>query len=294
MNIKIFYGWFLSALTKVFGIDTAKTFDAKFRMKRSLNLKCPVTLADKVAYIELHQQSPSASVCSDKYAVRDYVAQKGYEKNLVPLVGGPWESHDSVDFSLLPESFVLKATHGCKMNYIVPQKAAMDRKKCRQEMERWFHTTYGTYSLEPHYAVIPHRVYAEKYLGDMSRLTDYKIHCLNGVPTFVLAVSDRHADGDKAMRATLDCYDMEWNHLPVICGDGSETPGNNQVQKPKRFPEMIEMSKKLSEDFDFVRVDLYEMNDQIYFGELTFSPAACVFPYFTEDFLKEMGNKLKI
>ena len=186
MSKKMIYGTWLQCLTAVFGIDTAKRFDAKFRMHRSLDLTHPKTLADKVSYIELHRQSPLASSCTDKYAVRDYVANKGFSQTLVPLVGGPWENPEEIDFSSLPESFVLKATHGCKMNYIVPSKDQIDKEKCYQEMHRWMETTYGTYSLEPHYTAIPHRIYAEAYLGDVSELIDYKFHCLNGTPQFVL------------------------------------------------------------------------------------------------------------
>ena len=294
MNIKKLYGGWLRALTAVFGIDAAKRFDAAFRMHRRLDLKHPKTLADKVSYLELHRQSPLAAMCTDKYAVRDYVARKGYAQALLPLAGGPWERAEAVDFALLPDSFVLKATHGCKMNYFVPSKAELDAEKCRAEMARWLDTTYGTYSLEPHYLTIPHRIYAEAYLGDMSGLVDYKFHCLNGEPAFVLAMSDRQADGEKAMKVTIDCFDMQWNHLPVVCGAGSEVPGAGRVPKPKHFDEMTAMARKLSEDFAFVRVDLYEKDDRVIFGELTFSPATCVFPYLTEEFLLEMGEKLSI
>ena len=294
MNIKKIYGKFLGLLTNLFGIDVAKKFDAMFRMHRNLNLKHPRTLADKVAFLELHKQSPLASECTDKYAVREYVKKKGYQQSLVPLSGGPWKDLNEFDFNNLPDSFVLKATHGCKMNYIVPDKALINKEECINEITRWLNTTYGTYSLEPHYCVIPHRFYAENYLGNISDLIDYKFHCLNGVPTFVLVMSDRKTNGDKAMKVTIDCYDMKWHHMDVVCGAGSEVPGHNLIPKPKHFEEMIEMAKKLSEDFDFVRVDLYEIENHIFFGELTFSPAACVFPYLTKQFLENMGEKLSI
>ena len=294
MNAKKIYGIFLRFLSRISGIDTAKKFDAKFRMHRSINLKNPKTLADKVSYIELHEQSPLASLCTDKYAVREYVAKKGYSYALVPLVGGPWQKIEDIDFSLLPNSFVLKATHGCKMNYFVPVKADLDIEKCKSEMNRWMRTTYGTYSLEPHYAKIPHRIYAEKYLGNMSDMIDYKFHCLNGIPRFVLALSDREANNDKSMKVTINCYDMEWNYLPVICGAGEEVPGEGEIKRPKHFDEMVKMAQKLSEDFKFVRVDLYEKDDIILFGELTFTPASCVFAYMTEEFLKEIGGYLTI
>ena len=294
MNIKKLYGILLKVITKIAGIDCAKKFDTRLRFHRTLNLKNPKTLADKVSYIELHEKNMLTSVCTDKWAVREYVTNKGYEDTLVPLAGGVWNSVDEVDFESLPESFVLKATHGCKMNYFVPNKNEIDMDKCRAEMVRWMKTTYGTYSMEPHYAEIPHRIYAEKYLGDMSNLTDYKFHCLNGEPQFILAFTERCADGDKAMKVKIDCFDMEWKHIKAVCGAGLEIPGEGKVAKPKHFEEMKEMARKLSADFKFVRVDLYEMNDQIYFGEMTFSPTTGVFAFLKEDFLAEMGKKLEI
>ena len=182
MLIKKIYGIFLKLLGALFGVGFAKKIDTKLRFKRTLNLKKPQTLADKVAYLELYSQNDLASVCTDKFAVREYVKQKGLEHILVPAVGGAWSSAEAVDFTSLPDSFVLKATHGCKMNYIVPHKTEFDEKKCVTEMKKWLSTTYGTYSVEPHYAKIPHRIYAEEYLGDISNLIDYKFHCINGEP----------------------------------------------------------------------------------------------------------------
>lgn len=294
MALKFIYGTILNGLTAVVGIDAAKKFDTRLRFHRSLNLKNPETLADKVAFIELHEQSVLASQCADKYAVRAYVKEKGYEDILVPLAGGPWSRVEDVELEKLPGCFVLKATHGCKMNYIVPNKTQLDRMHCYKEMKRWMRTNYGTYSLEPHYTKIPHRIYAEEYLGDMSALIDYKIHCLNGVPQFVMAVTDRKVNGDAPMQVTLNLFDMDWNPIFEMKRAGNEIPGDCKVAKPNHFDEMVEIAKRLSEDFKFVRVDLYEINDRIYFGELTFSPACCIFPYLTDQFIREMGKRLSL
>ncbi len=294
MNYKTMYAILLKAMISCFGVDVAKKFDVKFRFHRELDLKKPKTLADKVSYIELHNQSELASECTDKYEVRAYIKRKGLQDILIPIVGGPWKDFKEIDFMTLPNSFALKATHGCKMNYMVPDKQLMDINKCKKEINRWLRTTYGTYSMEPHYTKIPHRVYAEMYLGNMESLVDYKFHCLNGIPQFVLVITDRHADGDKAMEVTLDLFDMDWNPIYEVVGANREKPGTGEIAKPKHFDEMIEICKKLSEDFKFVRVDLYESNDKVMFGELTFSPACCVFPYLSEEYLVKMGSKLSI
>lgn len=294
INTKKIYSSLLKRITTIIGIDAAKKFDTKLRFHKSLNLKNPTTLSDKVSYIELHEQSPLASMCTDKFEVRKYVADKGLVDILVPLVGGPWKSIDEIDFAKLPNSFALKATHGCKMNYLVSDKSKLDMEHCKKEMQRWLATTYGTYSMEPHYASIPHRIYAEKLLNEAEELVDYKFHCLNGLPYFVLVCSNRKANGDDAMQVTLDLFSTEWTHIDEIIPSGLEVAGNGLLSKPSTFEEMKYVAEQLSADFKFVRVDLYELNGKVCFGEMTFSPACCVFPYFTEKFDRAMGKILKL
>ena len=169
-----------------------------------------------------------------------------------------------------------------------------DSEKCKKEIQRWMDTTYGTYSMEPHYIEIPHRFYIEKYLEKADQLVDYKFHCLNGEPQFVLTCSNRKSNGDKAMQVTLDLFDMDWKPIPEIVSSGLEHPGNGELPKPENLDEMIRIAKILSKDFKFVRVDLYELEGKVYFGELTFSPAHCVFPYLSDKFDLEMGKLLQI
>lgn len=290
MALKQIYGGCLNILSSVAGIGNAKKFDAWFRFRRKLNLKNPRTLADKVSYLELFDQHELAPMCTDKYAVRQYIQDKGLGHILVPLVGGPWSKVEDVDFDTLPNAFALKATHGCKMNYLVSDKTNLDKEDCVKKMRRWLATTYGTYSVEPHYLKIPHRIYAEKHLGDMSQLVDYKFHCLNGVPQFVLTTGNRHLDSSGAMKATKNLYDINWNPINGIAKMASEV----EMSKPTCFDEMLDVARKLSEDFKFVRVDLYEIDGEVLFGELTFSPACCVFPSFTDEFIEKMGEKLDI
>lgn len=288
MNIKVIYGKMLTGLGKLCGVDCAKKFDTQLRFHRNLNLKNPKSLADKVTYIELHEQSPLAPECTDKYAVRRYVEDKGFADILVPLAGGPWSSVNEIDFQTLPDVFVFKATHGCKMNYLVPDKTKLDKKKCMAEMSRWLQTTYGTYSMEPHYLKIPHRIYAENYLADADKLIDYKFHCMNGIPQFVLVCGDRVVT-EMGNDVSRHIFDMNWKPLVGLTDETSD-----KIEKPEHLEQMIDIAKKLSEDFKFVRVDLYDINGKVYFGELTFSPTNGVFSHYTQEFLDEMGARLKI
>lgn len=294
MNIKLIYAGLLSTISSAAGVDTAKIFDTLLRDHRLLNLKNPQTLSDKVSYIELHEQSPLAPSCTDKYAVRKYIADKGYADILIPIYGEAYTNFDEINFEKLPNAFAIKATHGCKMNYLVPDKSKLNKEHCRRVIQRWLNTTYGTYSMEPHYSTIPHRFYIEQYLSDAEKLVDYKFHCLNGKPYFVLVCSDRKNNGDKAMKVTLDLFDMDWKPIHEVVASGSEKPGNGMLKKPVNFEKMIDIVRTLSADFKFVRVDLYELDGKVYFGELTFTPAHCVFPYFTARFNRQMGAFLTL
>lgn len=285
-EIKQIYGAFLSFLEKLIGIDGTKNFDSFFRFGRTLNLSEPKSLADKVSYIELHTDATLRAKCTDKYEVRKFVKDRGLAEILVPIVMDARSSASEINFEDLPEEYVLKATHGCGMNIIHTNSEKKGFKSERKQVERWLSTVYGKYSLEPHYLLIKPRVYAEEYLGELNGLIDYKFHCYNGKPSFVLTVSERDTGLYK-----LNAYTCDW--VPINCVIGKHK-STNDIPMPKRLKEMLNISRVLSAGFDFVRVDLYEVAGKVWFGELTFSPAACVFPYFTQDFLNHEGKKLVI
>ena len=149
MNKKELYGGLLSCITAVAGIDNAKKFDTLFRDHKKLNLKNPQTLSDKVSYIELHEQSPLAASCTDKYAVREYVTNKGLGDILVPIYGGGYTRFEDINLTELPDSFAIKATHGCKMNYLVPDKSKFDSENVKKKSkDGWtLHTERTRWSL---------------------------------------------------------------------------------------------------------------------------------------------------
>ena len=272
----------LNGIAHINGAAFAKRLDARLRFGRKLNLDNPKTLADKVSWVELNVENDLAVKCTDKYAVREYIEQKGLGSILIPLCGGPWTSVSEIDVDALPDAFVMKATHGCEMNYICKDKAQLDRMNLKACAQKWLAEDYTRACVEPHYKKIPHRLYAEEYIGAVDGgIVDYKFHCLNGEPCFVLACSNRE-DSLK-----LNLYDLEWNPIPGVKG-----PMKNSIElpRPTRLDDMTNLARKLAEDFEFVRVDLYEINGEILFGELTFSPASGAFPYFTDEFITHWGG----
>ena len=292
--IKKTYGLVLRCAENCFGIDFAKKMDAWLRFGRKLDLRNPKTLADKISYISLHALPADAVRCTDKWEARAYVAEKGLEHILIPVHGLPVSSAEELDFSLFPNQFVLKATHGCRMNYICLDKAQLDQEACREIVRQWLDTTYGTYSVEPHYRSSPHRVYCETCIEKPEQLVDYKILCLNGEPSFFYVCSDRKNEEGKGNAMSMYLYDTQWNPIDGLQRVRADVLGSGSISKPQKLDEMLDIARKLSEDFDFVRVDLYETNGKVWFGELTFSPANGVLPYFKQGLLDREGKKLII
>lgn len=288
-EMKVGYAAFLRGVEALFGLDTAKKLDVFLRFRKVLDLKNPQTLAEKVVYISLHTLPELAVTCTDKWEARRYVAQKGLEEILIPVCGEAVSATEDVDFDALPDSFVLKATHGCDMNYVCVDKTALNREECLASMNHWMKTTYGTFSVEPHYRKLPHRIYCEKYIGSADGLMDYKIHCLNGKPSFILVCSGRVGSA-----VTMDIFDLDWNWLDAVQTYKRHVPGTGAVPRPRNLEKMLRIAQTLSQGFDFVRVDLYDVEGRVYFGELTFTPANGVFPSYKQKLLEREGKKLMI
>ena len=285
MSAKNIYRNFLKVSTALFGAPFTKKMDARIRFHRTLNLKDPQTLADKLSYMELFEENPLKVKCSDKYAVREYVKEKGLESILVPLCYPVCSSPEEIDYDKLPGQFAMKATHGCAMNLICDDKGKISEKEIRELAGKWLNEDYPRACIEPHYLKIPHRVIFEEYLQNANDIVDYKFHCFHGKPDFVLTCSNR-VKGLQIM-----AYTLEWEPIYELTG---KEAGNTACEKPVDLERMLEISETLAADFDFVRVDLYDIKGKVYFGELTFSPATGVLPSFTEKFIKEKGKLLTI
>lgn len=285
MNLKNIYRYLLNISTHLIGVEHTKVLDARIRFHRKLNLKTPKTLSDKLCYLELHEHDKRKISCTDKYEVRKFVIRKGLEDILVPLCYPVCSDADQIEFDKLPNQFAMKATHGCAMNLICSDKKAVGEENIKKMATKWLDKNYSRACIEPHYQEIPHRVIFEKYLQDAESIIDYKIHCFHGKPDFILVCSNRVSG------LQLQLYTVEWKEIDELIGNEK---GNQKFSKPKELGKMLEIATLLSSDFNFVRVDLYDINGHIYFGELNFSPATGVLPYFSEKFVLEKGKLLNI
>lgn len=257
-----------------------------------LDLKNPKDLNDKINWIRFNSDISQWSVLADKYRVREYVAHKGLEKILVKLYGC-WDRAEKINFSLLPNSFVLKTNNGCGTNLIVKDKSLLDIEETIILLNRWLKSKPWIIAAERHYKNISPVIIAEEYLENQSNfsisLVDYKFYCLNGEPASLLVCYNRKTDG----HSKKIIYDMGWNvHEEYI-------KNKNDIEyplpdKPVLFEEMKNICRILSEPFPFLRVDLYEIEGKIYFGELTFTPSGSLITSQTENFILELGDKLRI
>lgn len=239
------------------------------RTHRIPNLKNPKDFNEKMTYLKLNDYATNDMVvrCADKYLVRDYVKEKGYERILNELYG-VYDSADQIDFSKLPEKFALRCTHGCAYNIICNDKKILNKSDSIKKLNSWLSEKYGYATQEIHYTKIKPRIIAESNLCDENNTLplDYKLYCFDGEVKAIKVSSDREHNLKR------NYFDRGWHELTF----GKKRYRNNIIpSKPRLLNEMIKIAEDLSKGFPFVRVDLYEVKDKVIFGELTFTPACC-------------------
>lgn len=241
----------------------------------NINFSNPQTFTEKRQWLKLYYQDIRQSKYTDKYEVRKHIEEvlgKGYLIPLISIDGKDcFSSVDEIDFNNLPNSFVIKCTHGSHMNIIVKDKDALSKstiRKYKKQLNKWLNTNYAyKVALELHYKDIEPRIIIEEYIDNYgSALTDYKFFCFSGVPEFVGIFEDR---GTADYKETY--VDMDYKKMPYRLDKYSSNDG---IEKPSTFDDMKKIVKVLCEDYPMVRVDLYTINNRIYFGELTFTSAA--------------------
>ena len=263
----------------------------KLRVKRKLDLKNPHTLNEKIQWLKFCYRHPLMSVVSDKYLVRDYISQKIGDEYLIPLLG-VWESFDEIDFDKLPDQFVLKCNHDSGGIIVCKDKRKLDKAAAKKKIEKSLKTQFFYVGRESQYRFIKPKIIAEQFIGvDGECPSDYKIYCFNGKPDVMMICKNRFSQ--QSHRAEYVFYDRDWNFLRYqkVDQDPNYHPHD---EKPENLDEMYEIAKKLSTDFLFARVDLYNVNGKIYFGEITLSPNSGFDPDLTYEADKIFGDKLEI
>ncbi len=268
----------------------------QYRIKtgRRLNLKRPERFTEKIQWYKLNYKNPLLIQCVDKYEVRDYIKRKGLESILIPCYG-VYDSVDEIDWDSLPESFVMKDTlgGGGASVIVVEDKNKESIEKLKLHAAKWLETkpnVRGGGREWPYYTGEKHRIIIEQLIrekGLKKGLNDYKFFCFDGKIEFLYVMGNRKL-GEKV---SVCLFDKDFRELPVVrVGDAPITG----LKKPADFEKMKRIAEILSQDFPHVRVDLYDVDGKVYFGELTFYNASGYMKYEPDEFDLEIGRKWRL
>lgn len=255
---------------------------------KRLDLDQPQDFNQKLQWLKLNYRNPLLVQCTDKYAVRDFVKERVGEKYLNDILG-VYSSFDDMDIDSLPSSFVLKATHGSGWNIVCHDKSRINWRSVGRKFRAWLASDYSKLGREWQYREIPHRIICEKYLEDLSgiELRDYKIFCFDGAAKLIwvdFAVNGQHH---------RNFYSTSWCFQPdkrILWPNASA----ESIQKPDNLDEMLFVAEKLSKGFPQVRVDIYNVDNRIVFGELTFFSACGLADFSSDSFAYELGSYIKL
>ena len=252
------------------------------------NLKSPKTFNEKLQWLKLHNRKPEYTQMADKFAVREYIAKTIGDEYLIPLLG-VWDKFEDIDFEKLPNQFVLKCTHNSGGNIICKDKIDFNIRNARRKINWWLKHNYFYAQREYPYKNIKPRIIAEQYMVDESgiELKDYKVWCFNGEPKFLSVNSERYSiDGLK-----VTYFDFNWNELPFIRHYPKSTKG---LKKPKFLEDMNVLSKILSDNTFFLRVDWYIAQEKLFFGELTFFPLSGYGQFIPSEWGTTLGSWIEL
>ena len=258
----------------------------KILLKYKLNLKEPKTFNEKLQWLKLYEWPKNylAIKCSDKYKVREYIDENGMSDYLNELYG-VWDNANDIDFNKLPNQFVLKCNHGCGYNIICDDKTKLNLIETKKILNKWLKEKFGKFNAEPHYDKIEPKIICEKFLG--GNITDYKFFCFNGKAEFMYIASGF----GNGIGEQVSFFDKDGKKAPYRRTD---YPVKEDAALPEKFEEMKKLSEELAKDFKFVRVDWFEENNKIYFGELTFTPCGGLMKIDPIKYDMEWGNILNI
>lgn len=256
---------------------------------RKLNIVRPKTFNEKLQWLKLHDRNPEHTILVDKFAVKEFIADTIGEQYVIPTLG-IYQSFDDINFEDLPDCFVLKTTHGGGGNGVVicKDKKKFDKHRADKTLSRNLKDDISRFYKEWPYKNVPRRIIVEPYITDNSGdLKDYKFFCFNGVPKFL------KVDFGRFKEHHANYYDLDWNLLPfgeVVCPPDF----SHKETQPDNFDKMVENAQKLSSGHYFVRVDLYNVDGRILFGELTFFPASGFGKFMPQEWDEKIGAFLHL
>lgn len=264
--------------------NDAAYLEKRFEYKTGyrLNLNNPKTFNEKLQWLKLYNHNPLYTTLVDKYAVKQYVTNVIGVQYVIPTLG-IWNRYEDINFDILPEKFVLKCTHDSGSVIIVDNKNKIDYKYIKEKLNRALSINYYWMGREWPYRNVPRKIIAEKYMAESSQMIDYKFLCFNGNPRIVFTCTERFSsDGLK-----VTFFDLDWNRLDF---ERHYPSSKKKIERPYNLELMISLSEKLSKGIPFVRVDFYEIDGRVYFGEMTFFPGGGMEEFTPQIWDRELGD----
>ena len=254
------------------------------------HLNHPRTFNEKLQWLKLHDIHPEYTQMVDKIEAKKYAASKfGGGKYIIPTLG-IWNSVDEIEWGKLPQKFVIKVSSDSGGIVVCKDKQKLDICAAKKVLSYGWGRDCSVRNKEYPYRNITPRIIAEEYKEDESgyELKDYKIFCFNGEPKLLFVATDRQMDTEETK---FDFYDLQWNHLPFKNGHPNS---KRSLEKPKNFEQMLDIARKLSAGIPHVRIDLYNCNGNIYFGEMTFFHNSGMIPFEPLEWDFKLGGLLKL
>lgn len=262
-----------------------------YKLHRWPDFEHPKDINEKINWIKFYGDTSLWPLLADKYRVREYVKNCDLEDCLVPLIG-KWDTVDEIDWDNLPQQFVMKCNNGSGDVVVCKDKSTIDIEKTKKHFHDSLQEKLSIVSGEPHYAEIKPCIIAEQLLDastqpcNSSSLVDYKIWVFNGKPMFTWCTWNR-----EKYHANVALYDMNWNFHPEWSVWTSHyLKPENLIPKPKCFDRLMEIAGKLGKGQPVARVDMYVVNDKVYFGEITMTSQGGYQDFYTKEFLDKMGG----
>lgn len=263
-----------------------------YKLHRWPDFEHPKDINEKINWMKFYGDTTLWPLLADKYRVRAYVKDYGLEDILIPLIG-KWDTVEDIDWDKLPQQFVMKCNNGSGDVVVCPDKKMLDKESTLQHFRKAFQTPYGILTGEEHYKSIKPCIIAEELLDGSTQpnksqsLVDYKIWTFDGKPEFIVCYSNRH----NKYYCEIGVYDRNWDAYPEYLRYSSHyIPEHKTMPKPNCLDDMFHVASLLSNGHPQMRVDLYEVNGRVYFGELTLTSSGGYMNHFTKTFLDKLGR----
>lgn len=291
-KIKTFFINPKTLIIKILKLGLAKKIPDKMYLKifywayrgERLDIENPKNYSEKIQWLKIYDRNDEYTKLVDKYEVKNIIKSKIDSRYIIPTLN-VWDNVEDINFKDLPDQFVLKCTHDSGGIVICENKAQLDIKAAIKKLKKHLSNNFYYYGREWPYKNIKPRIIAEKYMG--KNLIDYKFFCFGGKVKTILVCSNRNETSKNT-----DFYDLNWNPMPFTRTSYTNNPKG--IEKPKKLEEMISIAEKLSRNIPFVRVDLYEINSKVFFGELTFYPSSGFEGFSPNEYDKILGDWLEL